>query len=160
MTAMRIKSGRELEAGYTLAEVIVVVMFIGIFAAVAIPRIDFGIVRKHAAETAAHKIVTDLRRTRHMAISNASENSQGYRMDFVSVDGRAGYRLIDLSNNSKVDEQFVSDEISCSGAGSYDFGPLGNLKAGSDDSLEVAADGKTFSVAIVRSTGAVKCTEE
>jgi len=53
---------------YSIIELIVVVLFLAAFAAVAIPRLNFSRHPQKAKPTAlAGKIVTDLRRTRTLA---------------------------------------------------------------------------------------------
>ena len=66
------------KSAFTLTELILVVIFLGIFAAISIPRLNFAVVSKQIADSHAKKIVTDLRRTRSLAISNAAENTTGF----------------------------------------------------------------------------------
>ncbi len=68
---------------FTLTEMILVVLFIGIFAAISLPRMNFAIISKSRAGYAARKIVTNLRRTRMLAISDAATNTRGYELRMV-----------------------------------------------------------------------------
>ena len=67
----------EKKAAFSLVELILIVAFIGIFAVIAVPRLNFAIISKQKADTVARKIVTDLRLTRRLAISDAANNTIG-----------------------------------------------------------------------------------
>ena len=66
---------------FSLVELIIVVLFLGILATVAVPRLNFSAVTKQKADTIARKIVTDLRRTRRMAVSGAADNTSGFALN-------------------------------------------------------------------------------
>ncbi len=144
--------------GYSIVEMIIVVLFIGILAAVAVPRINFAIVRKQKSDTIARKIVTDLRRVRALAVSDAASNTQGFTLRMTGAAPYAGYEIVNRDTAVVVDSHIIDSAISCTGGSSFDFGPLGNLD-GADTQLTVAADGRSFTITIVPATGAVKCAE-
>jgi prepilin-type N-terminal cleavage/methylation domain-containing protein len=66
--------------GYSLAEVIIVVLIIGAIAFITVPRLNFAAIYRKQAHTVAKKISTDLRRTRNLAIVNAATNSTGFTL--------------------------------------------------------------------------------
>lgn len=142
----------------TLVELILIVLFLGILAAIAVPRLNFPAITRKQVETVARKIVTDLRRTRSLAISDAAENTDGYALNMTGSP-YTGYKIVDLSDSSQVDSHTIDSDITCTGGASFQFGPLGNLLAESDAQLVVFAEEKTFTIKITSATGMVKCTE-
>ncbi|MBN2590284.1 MAG: hypothetical protein JXA96_10515 [Sedimentisphaerales bacterium] len=144
---------------YSFVEMIIVVIFLGIIAAIAVPRFNFSITSKQQADALAWKIVTDLRRTRMLAISNAAENSVGFALDTTGSSPYTGYEIRNL-NTSEIIETFTIDSnISCTGGENFQFGPLGNLLTGSNSQLVVSSSGKTCTISIIPATGMVKCEE-
>lgn len=147
------------EAGYSLVELIIVVIFLGIFAVVAVPRLNYAIISKQKADTVARKIVTDLRRTRSLAISDAASNSEGCELKMVGAAPYTAYEIENSDTGETLDSHTIDSSVSCTGDNKFEFGPLGNLKAGSGSELSVSADGKTYTITIVPATGAAKCAE-
>jgi len=143
----------------TLIEVILVVLFLGIMAAIAIPRLSLSTLSKQKADCLAQKIVTDLRRTRRLAISDAANNTAGFKLNMTGSSPYTGYDIVDANSDETVDSQTIDSSVSCTGGATFQFGPLGNLLAGSDTQLSVAAEGKTFTITIISATGTVKCVE-
>lgn len=147
-----------LHRAFSIAELIIVVLFIGILAAISIPRINFAIISKQKVDTVARKIVTDLRRTRMLAITDAANNSKGFEMQMTGSQPYSGYEIENLDTRQIVDSLTIESDISCTGHRSFKFGPMGNL-TGSDFQLDVAAQGKSFTITITAATGMVKCVE-
>jgi len=150
------------EKAFSLVEAIIVVLFIGILAAVAVPRLNFAVVSKHKAETTAKKIVTDLRRTRNLAITNAATNPLGFSLRLKPPIPYIAYEIVDRTPPpTTVDTHLIEPgvSISCLGVPYFRFGALGNLIVDSGTELSVSAEGKTFTITIVRATGMIKCTE-
>lgn len=144
----------EKRAGYSLAEVIIVVMILGAFALVAVPRLDLGAMYHQQAYTVAKTITTDLRRTRTLAIVNAANNTTGFSL---RISG-SGYSILNDSNSATVDSQTIDSHITCAGDTQFLFGTLGSLRSGSGTSLTVSSQGKTYTISIISATGIVKCT--
>ncbi len=143
----------------TLVEVILAVLFLGIMAVIAIPRLNLSALSKQKADCLAQKIVTDLRRTRRLAISNAAGNTAGFKLKMTGTSEYTGYDIVDANSDETVDSQTIDPAVSCTGGDEFKFGPLGNLLSGSDTQLVISADGKTFTIDITSATGMVKCTE-
>lgn len=144
---------------FTLIEVILVVLFLGIMAAIAIPRLSLSVSSKQKADCLARKIVTGLRRTRRLAISNAADNTAGFKLNMTGSSPYTGYDIVDANSAETVDSHTINSAVSCTGGDEFEFGPLGNLLSGSDTQLVISAGGKTFTIDITSATGMVKCTE-
>ena len=145
--------------GYSLIELVVIVVLLGIIAAIAVPRLNFSAVSKQKADTIARKIVTDLRRTRRLAISDAAVNTSGFSLNMTGGAPYIGYEIENLQTSEMIDSQAIDPDISCTGGENFQFGPLGNLKAASETQLIISDPGKTFTITITPATGTVKCEE-
>ena len=140
---------------HTLVELIIIVVILGALAFIAIPRLRFATLYRKQADTVARKIVTDLRRTRQLAISNAATNTNGFALNRTGLT----YEIADGNGTPIPNGTFPIDpKITCSGGTSFQFGPLGNLKTESDSQLTVSAEGKIFTISITRATGMIQCT--
>jgi len=150
------------ETGYSLVELIIIVIFVGIFAAIAVPRFNFAVISGQKADTVARKIVTDLRRTRTLAISDAASNTKGYELKMVGSVPYNRYEIENIDTHATVDSHTMDSgiTISCTDGHRFRFGPLGNLKSGSGSELIVSAGGKSYTVTIIPATGTVKCVED
>lgn len=144
---------------FTLIELILVVLFIGIFAAISVPRLNFAVISKQTADGLAKKIVTDLRRVRTLAISNAANNTAGFTLNMTGPIPYFAYKIVNLETEETIDSHTIKSDISCTGGDQFKFGPLGNLLTGSDTELVVSADSKIFTITIISATGMIKCTE-
>ncbi len=143
----------------TLVELILVVIFLSILMAISLPRLNFAVISKQKADGQARKIVTDLRRTRTLAISDAANNSSGFALNMVGSTPYTAYEIINIDTATTVDSHTINPAVSCTGGTDFKFGPLGNLLSGSDAELNVSAHGKTFTITIVPATGMVRCIE-
>ena len=149
------------DKAFSIVEMIVIVIFLGIFALIAVPRFNLAAILKNKAKTTARKIVTDLRLTRQLAISDAANNSQGFELKLI---GPAPYRSYEIEN---VDTETTialhtldpSLSISCPNGTRFIFGPLGNLKPTSGTQMIVSAEGKSFAITINVATGIIQCFE-
>ena len=145
---------------YTLVELLVVVAIAGILAMVAIPRLQFGAIHRSKGEAAAWKIVTDLRRTRNLAITDAATNPDGYALNIQTSGGSSSYEIVDLGTLNVVDSHTLDSSIVHTGQQSLKFNSLGALESGSDRSVTLSASDKTFTITVVPATGTVKWVAE
>lgn len=145
--------------GFTLVEVLVVVMMLGVLAAIAVPRLSVGALRRQKAQSEARKIVADLRLARQLAITNAATNSRGFELNLIGHAPYSRYEIKDRDGGTVVGTYTIDAAVVCRGAGRFRFGPLGNLTDGDPDEmwLTLAADGKTVTITVVPATGMVKC---
>lgn len=172
--------------GYTLIELVVVMLFVAAFAAIAIPRLNFATVTKKGAEVTAYRFLSELRRTRALAIANAASNPNGFGIwinptGAMAPDGpvvyTAGllafgesnvssrsrtvyytYEIRNLMTGETVDTQEIYDNVNIGGGTQFSFSPLGNLTSG-DTSLQVGFEGTFFVINITISTGSMTCAE-
>jgi len=148
---------------FSMVELIIIVAIVAALTFIAVPRLGFTTLRRKQADTVAKKIITDLRRTRRLAISDAANNTDGFALNMTGSSPYTGYEIEDLSTSTIITNGTFSIDsaISCTGGANFQFGPLGNLKAGSDTQLAVSPSGKTFTITItiIPATGTVKCTE-
>ena len=144
---------------YSLVELVIVVVFLGIIAAIAVPRLNFSTISKQNANNTAWKIITDLRRTRNLAISNAANNTAGFALNMTGSAPYTGYEIQNLDTSATIDSHSIDSGINCTGGSQFKFGPLGNLLAGSGNQLVISASGKTNTLDITAATGMIKCTE-
>ena len=145
---------------YSLAEMIVVVLILGALSFIAIPHLNFAALHHKQAHAVAKKIVTDLRRTRTLAISNAANNPTGYNLQLI---GSPPYTCYQISRcqlrGDIVDTLTIDSPVSCSGGSLFKFGPLGNLLSGSSTTaITVSSEGKTYTITVISATGIVECT--
>jgi len=146
---------------FSLVELIIIVAIVAALTFMAVPRLGFTALRRKQADTVAKKIVTDLRRTRRLAISDAANNTDGFALNMTGDSPYTGYEIENLSTSTIITNGTFSIDsaISCTGGANFQFGPLGNLKAGSDTQLTISAEDKTFTITVIEATGTVKCTE-
>jgi Tfp pilus assembly protein FimT len=145
--------------GFSLVEALMVVLFIGVITVIAVPRLNLAVISKCKAEATAKKIVIDLRRVRGLAISNAVNNSQGFSLRLLGSGPYTGYEIINLDTVAAVDSHTIDQDVTVSGTSNeFDFGPLGNLTS-TYTQITVSAEGKSFTITIIRATGTIKCVE-
>ncbi len=146
------------KSGYSVIEMIVVVLIVGALAFIAVPRLNLAALYKKQSHTVAKKIVTDLRRTRRLAISDAATNTDGFNLVMTGSSPYSGYQIVDDSNSVAIDSHTIDSSISCTGGSQFSFGPLGNLTS-ANTQLTVSAKGKTYTITIIPATGIVETTE-
>jgi len=134
--------------GFTLTEVILTILIVGILAAVSLPRLggrDFFIQLK--ARTEAHQIAADIRYARQLAITYSKDCA--IQFDFNN-------RTYDIIlGGTSIDREFPKDvppEITLSGTNQFTFQRLGNATPGS---IMCSSGGNSYSIAVESITGAV-----
>jgi len=148
------------KTAFSFVELIMIVAFLGIFAFIAVPRFNHAIIKKQKAETTARKIVTDLRLTRRLAISDAANNTKGFELKMVGSTPYTTYEIENVDTHATVASHTIDSglSISCPTGIRFIFGPLGNLE-GSATQIIVSAEGRSFTITINPATGIIKCVE-
>jgi Tfp pilus assembly protein FimT len=155
--------GSRHHSGFTVAELLIIILILGAVTYIAVPRLQWGAVHYLEAKTVARKLVTDLRRTRSLALRDGATNTQGFALRMAGSAPYASYEIMDLSNDDVIDTHTIDNghvEVSSSGGRTFQFGPLGNLVGGSGTQLTVAGNGQSFILTLVPATGSVFCTED
>ena len=140
---------------YSLAELVMVCVLMGICAMVAVPRMNLAVIKKYKSQTTAHQIITDLRLVRNLAITSAATNNTGFALKMVGSSPYRTYRIINLATNAEISSHTLVNDVQCTGGINFNFGPLGNLKTGSDTTLVVSAQGSTTTITIIPATGSI-----
>jgi prepilin-type N-terminal cleavage/methylation domain-containing protein len=147
------------QRAFTLAELIVTILMISVLTLVAVPRLQFGLRQSCQAEATAWMIVTDLRRTRSLAILHAATNPNGFALNIKATGKGTDYEIVDLASHAVIDVHTVDASIAFAGRKKFEFSPLGVLKEKNDPTLSVSATGRTFTISIIPGTGTVRCIE-
>ena len=147
--------------GVTLAELIVVVLIIGVMASVTIPRMGLSLITTGKTQTTAYKIAAAIRYARSLAISNAATNAQGFAVIMIGSGSYTGYKVVNLTSPTPPVEtgSIDSNNVSCTDADDFIFKPLGN-RDGDTDSLTVSGGEKTYVISVITATGMIKCEEQ
>jgi len=138
---------------------VTVSVIVSVMAAIAVPRFNLSAVHKQSVDTTAKKIVTDLRRTRMMAIADAAGNTSGFELKMLGSSPYASYEINNIDTSATIDTHPIDSQVSCTNGSTFQFGPLGDLIGGSDNTFTVSASGRSFTITITSATGMVKCVE-
>ena len=144
------------QKAFSLVELILIVLIIGVISAIAMPRINFSAIKKQQASVESKKLTALIRKTRSLAILNAADNSNGYRLKITGMP-YTGYEIIDLKLNKTIETGTIDRQ--CSGGSIFNFGPLGNRLAPNSEGLEVSDGEDSYNITVVNSTGMVRCTK-
>jgi Tfp pilus assembly protein FimT len=135
----------------TLVELLIVVFIISIFTFIAVPRMGMATVFKGKAQTSANQIASAIRLCRSLAISNAADNQQGYRLNISAQN----FEIINLKTNQVIKTEKIQSDITCTGDSSFQFGPIGSRIGGTG-----SGGGKNYIISVVSATGMVKCVRQ
>lgn len=146
---------------FSFVELLILVIFVGVLAMISVPRINLGVIDKQRVETAAHKLMIDLRRTRRLAISDAAANPDGYGLVLKGAGPYSGYEIWNRKGPTRVDALQFDSCIACTADGrNFNFGPTGSLLTGGGTTIRLTSRGRSFVVTVIPATGMVKCAEQ
>ena len=148
-------------AAFSFIELIMIVVFLGIFAIIAVPRFNYAIISRQKAETTAWKIVTDLRHTRRLAISDAANNTQGFELKLVGTVPYTCYEIENIDTHTTIASHTLDSDVSIDTPTGirFMFGPLGNLNPGSATQMIISAEDRSFTITLNSATGTIKCVK-
>jgi len=136
-------------SGFTAIELLIVVVLVGIFASIAIPRFSSN---QRTAYTTARKIVSDIRYARSLSISTGN----AHYLQFFQVSGSyREYKIFDNLNAQIGDTRIIPEIVTCTlSASTFTFNYLGVCNSGSGTDTVTLNDGfETSSVIVVDMTG-------
>ena len=145
---------RDFLTGYTLLEVLFVVVVIAILAGIAVPRLGVTSSKKMKAKTAAQRIVSDLRLTRRLAISN----NEDYKL--IVYPSSNEYKIFNSTNVQHREIRSIDSDVTTSGDTTFIFESLGNASASSGTSLSLSAAGSQYNITVTIATGMVSMEEQ
>ena len=143
--------------GFTLVELIIVVLIIGAITFIAVPRMVSAIAVLGKSNTGAERLAAAIRHCRTLAISYANTYPQGFRLDMTGSGSYTGFQIVNVQTSAVVESDTIASGVTCTGSNQFKFGPLGGRTGGSGD-LTVSGGGKTYVISVVTGTGMVKCT--
>lgn len=135
--------------GYTLIEILFVVIVLAILAGIVIPRLGFEFTIKMKVKTAAQRLISDLRLTRRLAVTN----NENYRLDVDSTIKE--YRIYDSGDTQVGATRSIDSNITISADKDFIFESLGNASVSSDISISLSAGGNQADIAVTTATGMI-----
>lgn len=149
-----------LRKGFTIIEVLFIVVVMAIIAAIVIPRVGRGgLFDKLNVYTTAHQITADMRLARRLAVTTGSN----HRVKFYKVNGSSDYNQYKLEKNgggwTVVGEtKDIPDEIVVTIDGEVEFEPAGT--ATDKQEFRYKIGNYQYKITVKKETGRVKLEED
>lgn len=133
--------------GMSLIETIIVMVIIGILAAVAIPRVGFDMPQSSSAEGADHMIASDIRYAQEFAMANRVSKS------LIFTSGSSVYTFNPTSNLDPSGR--LPSGVAIGTTITITFNSLGEPISGGGSSVTVSGSGGSKTISIANYTGKV-----
>ena len=138
------------ERGVTLTEVIMIIGIIGMLAAMSIPRTGGQALDKYTAYTATHRIITDIRYARRLAITTGKNHVVRFSPTGGPYTEYKIFRTEGAGETQVGEPKQIPEQITCTGTEEFTFQPLGN--ASSDGTVSLSAGSDQYDVNIITAT--------
>ncbi len=139
--------------GFTIIEILFVVIVIAILAAVAIPRLGVPFTVKMKVKTTARRLTSDIRLARRYAITN----NQNYKLSVNAA--QKNYGIYDSTDTQVGITRTIDSSITISANKNFIFERLGNASVISDTGISLSADTNQWNITVTTATGMVKMEE-
>ena len=134
--------------GFTLIEVIAIMILVGILAAFVMPNIDFNISTTASVDGAAYMVASDIRYAQEFAMANRVSKTVTFSTATPTVYTFSPTNSLDPSGQ-------LPSGISVSSNFTITFNSLGEPTTGGGGSVQVSGSGQTRTITVVTYTGKV-----
>jgi prepilin-type N-terminal cleavage/methylation domain-containing protein len=142
--------------GFTLVELLVVVMILAILASIVVPRAGWGTIGTMESATAGDQFAAYLRLARSLAITHASTNGSGYKVVLSAGSPYTSYRIVNADTSANVKASVsIPDGVTCTGDSEIQFTPLGNVTGGAELSVQFTKADDTTVVTVAPTGGRI-----
>lgn len=143
--------------GFSLIELLLIVMILAVMAGMVVPRIGWGLVGTLESEAAAKQFSGYLKMARLLAITHASTNSSGYKVVLSPSQPYTSYIIVNAGTSANIKTAVnIPSGIACTGDRVFQFTPLGNLNGASQLSVQFTKADDSTTITVTPAGGRVK----